>query len=297
VPSPNGNNNNRPPRTNQQTPKVQGNNKDWKWFDGDLNEYYNSLEKDIQRDPNKVDSYAVHRWMGPKRSTQEQYNILNEAFARYMPVQSHLKVLDGGCGLGAGLMWMEEHHPHWDLRGYTISEEQHRFIETKLPQHKFKTNLRSFNELEAGSQYDIIFSIEAFIHSTNISQTIQQWSDHLNPGGIICIIDDFVASDITDKTDAGMQEFAKSWLANSLFTPSDLRSVGQKFGLEVAENRDLTKEYRIIELNYRNQKPNIHPFGGRTHQGWMGSKWRQRLTVEGKLTYNLMVLQKAAADA
>jgi SAM-dependent methyltransferase len=81
-------------------------------------------------------------------------------------------------------------------------------------------------------------------------------------------------------------------LANTLVTPTELGAIGQKLGLELVENRDLGTQYRIVELNYKNKKPDIKPFGGRTHQGWMGSKWRQRLTVEGKLTYNMIVLQK-----
>lgn len=34
---------------------------DWKWYDGNLNEYYNKLERDehAKRDPNKITSYAV----------------------------------------------------------------------------------------------------------------------------------------------------------------------------------------------------------------------------------------------
>ena len=138
-----------------------------------------------------------------------------------------------------------------------------------------------------------MYSIEALIHSPNTKKTIEGWSKHLAPGGIIVVIDDFVSRG-ADKNEEGIQEFAKSWLANSLFTPAELGTIGREFGLKVIENRDLDAEYRIIELNYRNKKPDIQPFGGRTHQGWMGSKWRQRLTVEGKLTYNLVIYRSRA---
>jgi len=43
----------------------------WKWYDGDLNRYYNDFEKDIKRNPKDVNSYAVHRWLGKDRSTKE----------------------------------------------------------------------------------------------------------------------------------------------------------------------------------------------------------------------------------
>jgi cyclopropane fatty-acyl-phospholipid synthase-like methyltransferase/SAM-dependent methyltransferase len=263
---------------------------DWTWFDGDLNAYYNNLEKDHNRNPEKISSYAVHRWMGQKRSTEEHYHLLDSAITKYHErSDSALRVFDGGCGLGSGLMWMELKHPNWALTGHTVSEEQYKFISTKLPAHKFQVNLRSYNELD--DNFDFMYSIEALIHSPNVTETFQEWASHLNDGGVIAIIDDFLSM-TASKLDDEVVAFAKSWLANSLFTTVELVDIGVKFGLEVVEIRDLGEEYQINELNYKNKMPDITPDKGRTHQGWMGSKWRQRLTLEGKITYNMVILQK-----
>jgi SAM-dependent methyltransferase len=267
-------------------------NEGWKWFDGDLNAYYNSLEKDEQRDPKNVGSYAIHRWLGPNRTTEEHYRLVHSTAERYLPMpESNLKVLDGGCGLGSGLMWMENRVPQWDLTGYTVSDEQYKFITQSLPPHKFHARLQSYNDLDVGSQFDFIYSIEALIHSDDMASTLKIWTHHLAPGGIITIIDDFLAPG-EDRSTEDMQSFAKSWIANSLVTIDDLRAMADRLGLDVVENRDLLAEYDIIRVNYKNRKPNIQPFGGRTHQGWMGSKWRQRLTVEGRILYNMIVLKK-----
>jgi hypothetical protein len=91
------------------------------------------------------------------------------------------------------------------------------------------------------------------------------------------LIDDFLASGI-DKTSTDIVDFAKSWLANSLVTIEELTSMTKPMGLELVEDSDLVEAYKIIENNYKNKKPDVRPVGGRTHQGWMGSKWRQRLT-------------------
>lgn len=271
----------------------KGGDKQWQWFNGDLNAYYNSLEKDHNRDPNKISDYAIHRWLGQNRSTEQQYLLLNEAAMSFMDPSNAadpVHVLDGGCGLGSGLMWMEQQHPSWKLEGYTVSEDQYSFIE-KLPKHNFKVHLQSYDDLDPNSKYDFIYSIEALIHSPNATRTIEIWASHLNPGGVMAILDDFVVHDQDKQTD-DMQDFAKSWLANSLYTTTDLGKLGKLLGMEVVQNRDLVQEFDIIGLNYRNIKPEIHPFGGRVHQGWMGSKWRQRLTVEGKIKYNLLVMKK-----
>ena len=57
-------------------------------------------------------------------------------------------------------------------------------------------------------------------------------------------------------------------------------------------DRDLGSEYQIIKRNYRNKSPNLRDEQGRVHQGWLGSKVRQKLMVEGKISYRMIVLQK-----
>jgi SAM-dependent methyltransferase len=276
---------------------LEDTNEEWKWFNGDLNAYYNSLTTDEnhKRNPNKVSTYAVHRWLTSPENTEEHYKLLYGAMERHLSADTlnkkPLNVLDAGCGLGAGLMWMEQKAPHWKLTGYTISEEQHKFITRTLPSHRFQARLQTFNDLKDENELDVIYSIEALIHSEDINTTLNEWAQHLVPGGLIVLIDDFLASGI-DKTSTDIVDFAKSWLANSLVTIEELTSMTKPMGLELVEDSDLVEAYKIIENNYKNKKPDVRPVGGRTHQGWMGSKWRQRLTVEGQLKYNLVVLKK-----
>lgn len=279
---------------------------DWRFFNGDLNTYYNELEMDIKRNPKQIGDYAVHRWMGPKRSKVEQNQIMHDAAHRHLPLDaqttaasSKLQVLDAGCGLGSGLMWMEQNEPEWDLTGHTISKGQIQFIDEKIPEHKFRVNLRSYDDLDDNRNYNFIYSIEAFIHSPSAEATLKEWSDHLSEGGIIAIIDDFVETGVDPKGDEQFDNFAKSWLANVLLTTTELGELAEKFGLHVIEDRDLKTEYRINELNYRNKKPDVevetnkHAVNGKkTHQGWMGAQWRRHLMIEGKLTYHLLVLRK-----
>ena len=273
---------------------------DWKWYEGDVNAYYNELEKDIKRDPSKIDKYAVHRWMGPSHSTKIHYELLLQSIVKYTGrirpngIQN-LNALDAGCGLGSALMFMEQNNPTWTLSGRTLSEEQVNFVTTKVPAHKFTVELGSYNELPVGAIYDAIYSIEAMIHSTDIHATLRAWANHLHPEhGAIVVIDDFLMPG-ANKDELEMQLFAKGWMANSFYTVTELNNIARKYGLELVESRDLLAEYRVIELNYRNQAPNLAPDGSKTHQGWMGSKWRHKLTVEGKIAYNMVVFQKMGA--
>jgi len=278
--------------------KKKNTSKKWRFFNGDMNAYYNELEKDIKRNPKSIGDYAVHRWMGPQRSKVEHYKLVHDAFVA-ASTQKVPKVLDAGCGLGSGLMWMEQTEPNWNLLGHTISKDQLKFIDTKIPEHKFRVNLRSYNDIEDGETFDLIYSIEAFIHTPDVKATVKEWASQLNEGGIIVIIDDFIQNANVNKDDEKITKFAQSWLANVLLTTSELDELGQQFGLTVIQDRDLKTEYRINELNYQNKKPKIEVEqnsdavnGKKTHQGWMGAQWRRHLMLEDKLTYHMLVFQK-----
>jgi len=263
---------------------------DWKWYDGNLTLYYNDLEKDHNRNPNDMSKYAVHRWMGEKRSTLIHYELIHGSLTRYGKARQ--TVLDAGCGLGSALMWMEQREPTWTLQGRTISDEQLQFIEQKLPQHKFQVQLQSYDELnDDETPFDAIYSIEAMIHSTDIAKTLSVWARHLAADGTIVIIDDFLSPGV-NRDEPDVEFFSKSWLANSLVTTVELSAIARRSGLELVESRDLLAEYRIVELNYRNSIPKMDPDANKNHQGWMGSKLRQKLTVEGKLGYNMVVFKK-----
>ena len=63
-------------------------------------------------------------------------------------IEKSLLVVDAGCGLGAGLTWLERAEPSWKFLGYTISSSQQDWIQTHLNNHKFQTKLQSFDEIQ-----------------------------------------------------------------------------------------------------------------------------------------------------
>jgi 2-polyprenyl-3-methyl-5-hydroxy-6-metoxy-1,4-benzoquinol methylase len=282
------------------TATATANVEEWKWFHGDVNQFYNELEKDHKRDPNKIADYAVHRWMGTDRSTTHHYEILYESIQRYTGRSfgmQNLTVLDAGCGLGSTMKWMEEIEPSWHIIGHTLSNEQVKFIDSELPPHKFQVALKSFDDLETDSVYDVIYSIEAMIHSVDIQKTLKAWAEHLNPKhGSLIIIDDFLMpSAAAERNTTEIQLFQRGWMANTLYTVTELNNISRRYGLELVESRDVLAEFRVVELNYRNKVPPLSVEGTRSHQGWIGSKFRHKLTVEGKIGYFMLVFRRRGA--
>ncbi len=292
--------------------KEEEEQQNWKWFDGNIGEYYDKLERDehAKRNPNVITSYAVHRWMGRQRKTLDHYILIRKAIyemvlGRLPPPGEEvnptgedsypLRVFDGGCGLGAGLMWFEQHERTWSMTGHTISQEQYTWITKDLPKHKFNVRLLTYDkplgENEADDKYHAIYSIEASIHSPNLPNTIGAWSDALEPGGVVVIIDDFLSVGIS-RDDPDVDLFAKSWIANSVHSTTELADMAEKSNMALVQDRDLGSQYHIAKLNYRNTAPKLRDEQGRIHQGWLGSKARQKLFLDGKITYRMIVLQK-----
>mmetsp|Transcript_337 Transcript_337/g.717 ORF Transcript_337/g.717 Transcript_337/m.717 type:complete len:694 (-) Transcript_337:28-2109(-) len=297
-------------KSEKQTPVKEDNitEKDWKWFDGNLNEYYNKLERDEheKRDPNVITSYAVHRWMGPEKKTLTHYQLVREAIyehvIRRFPPSAEtvagdgvaLRVFDAGCGLGAGLMWFEQHEPSWELVGHTISEDQYNWIVNDLPEHRFTAYLRTYDEpLGDGGivTFNAIYSIEAAIHSPNLKISLTAWSKALSPGGVIVIVDDFLSVG-TSRDDPDVDLFTRAWLANAVHTTTEISHWADELDMTLVRDRDLGSEFQIVKRNYRNKVPELKDEKGRVHQAWLGSKARQRLTVHGKISYRLIVLRK-----
>lgn len=295
----------------QETPNGDSGEKDWTWYDGDINKYYNKLEQDehAKRDPSRITSYAVHRWMGPDHSTMVHYELVREAIydvvlgERAPPPPatassaSGLRVFDAGCGLGAGLMWFEQNEPGWELVGHTISEEQHKWIANDLPRHRFEAKLRTYDEpLGDGDvpPFHAVYSLEAAVHSPNLKASLQAWSRALLPGGVIVIVDDFLSVGVP-RDDPDVDLFARSWIANAVHTTTEISSWADQMGMTLVRDRDLGSEFQIIKRNYRNKAPVLRDEQGRAHQGWLGSKVRQKLMVEGKITYRLIAIQKKGA--
>jgi len=210
-----------------------------------------------------------------------------------------IRAFDAGCGLGAGLMWFEQHEPNWDLVGHTISEEQHKWIIKDLPAHKFQARLRSYDEPVEGDKdelFNAVYSIEAAIHSPDLKHSLEAWSKALLPGGVIVIIDDFLSVGVS-RDDPDVNLFDRSWMANAIHTTVEISNWADGMGMTLVRDRDLGSEFQIIKRNYRNKVPELRDEHGRVHQGWLGSKVRQKLMVEGKISYRLIVLQKKGAAA
>ena len=85
----------------------------------------------------------------------EHYRVIYEAIGPYIDRRD--RVLDAGCGIGAGLMWFSEKDPSLRMVGYTISSSQYKYIKSVVgtqgksgggaQRYNFEAYLRSYDDL------------------------------------------------------------------------------------------------------------------------------------------------------
>ena len=183
-----------------------------KWFSGNVGAYYDSLEQDIRRSPTRQKSLATHRWLGANHSTLVHYELIHGALLSHVGTSTprrDLRVADAGCGVGGALVWFEAAEPGWTLQGFTLSAKQHHYATKELPRHKFEVSLKSYDDLEG--EYDAIYSIEALVHTPSLKATFAKWSEHLRPGGVVVLIDDYYAAGAEQSAPEKTELFRQAW--------------------------------------------------------------------------------------
>lgn len=226
---------------------------------GTLAQYYDDLTRDEagRRDPSKTSTLAVHRVLGPpgNRSADTHFALVRAALVDAPAVRAapdgRAVLLDAGCGIGAGLVYLEARQPRWELHGVTLSPAQLHYIETGLRPHRFSARLGSYDELDALPRLDGIYCVEALVHSPDLSATLASWARKLAPGGAVVVIDDFLAERAAAAASgAAIGAYRELWMANTVVTVAQLAARAELVGLRIASDRDIGAEYDVLRWNY-----------------------------------------------
>ena len=244
-------------------------------------------------DGKTVSPLAVHRSV---RGVSYQYRLIDDLAKKFLDSKrwsGSANILDAGCGLGAGAMWMKRKHPGWSVTGVSLSPVQVNFAKAEFAKY-VSISLRSYNDLEKQSKYDLIYSIEALVHSPSIEETLKVWADHLNPGGVVVLVDDYLAEGVDVTKDVDAKGFKHYWVLPSLITFQQLRAVAATAGLVVDTDSVVDMSDDVNALTYGDKGP--WPPNPRRkdfcHRGMIGGHHRQRLATTGRLRYLAVAIHK-----
>jgi cyclopropane fatty-acyl-phospholipid synthase-like methyltransferase len=256
---------------------------------------------------------AIHRgvWMPGVTNTAEAGDMVNrlvvERLSDQVPAREG-RVLDLGCGVGATVVRMAK---AIDARvtGVTISRVQAEIAERRLAAEELTERCHiicdDFAQLPAEPRYHAMVAIESMVHSPSLAELISSLAARLHSGGRLILCDDWM----TDK-DRGLparerclDQFRAGWRIGSLHTVPELADMGQRAGLRLIEDLDLTPYLRLgrprdrvidMVVGATGALPRVHdrlvetPFwanmiGGSALQAGLSRRW---------IEYRLLVLER-----
>jgi cyclopropane fatty-acyl-phospholipid synthase-like methyltransferase len=201
------------------------------------------------------ESNTIHRavWGEGVRSRVEAFQYLDRLILRELRLLSDsfpapLHVLDLGCGIGASLMFLASNS---SIRGtgVTLSGVQATFAARHI-QHAgladrvecLEGNFLQLPTTIAPAQ--LAFSIEAFVHSPDPERYFASTAEHIVPGGLLIVCDDFLSgraeTRLSRRERRMLDEVRTGWLAPSLVTLARANACASRLGYRQLKNVDLT---------------------------------------------------------
>jgi cyclopropane fatty-acyl-phospholipid synthase-like methyltransferase len=199
---------------------------------------------------------SIHRavW-GPGVTTRpEAFHHVDELILAALPAGvAEPRVVDLGCGLGASLMYLAGRAP---IRGegLTISPRQAEGATRLLAGAGLgdRVRCREGNYLDVPEELhgtaNLVFSIEAFLHSPDAAGYFREAARVLRPGGRLLVCDDFLtarAPSAPPREARRLEAFRDGWRVGSLLTVEQVREAAAGHGLELTGDVDLTPHLEL----------------------------------------------------
>lgn len=181
--------------------------------------------------------------------------ILNEAFNIKHLAQDELHVADFGCGVGASLFYLAD-NPSLAFMGVglTISPVQARFAQNETHQrklnHKYSFVLGDFLTPALTNEFDLVFSIESFAHTSQPEAYFRAVSHVLKPGGRLVICDDYLSSNEDHFTLSSIMKdilevYQWGWGVPGVWSTRHVANLAEQVNLQLISNRNLTPYLKL----------------------------------------------------
>lgn len=217
----------------------------------------------------------------------------------------YLRALDLGCGVGASLFYLAERFTRsfWGA-GVTISPVQARLAHARSVQREISARCvfldADFEVLPFTADFDAVFGIESFAHSSHPDEFFWSASRSLKPNGWLVICDDVLTPQgaaARANGDPWLDLFQWGWRVPSILLESDLLSLAAAAGFTLRRARDLTGGLRgralpgwLVRLWARGLRARME--GSPYWRSVLGGQAQQHAYRCGWLSYRYLVFEK-----
>jgi cyclopropane fatty-acyl-phospholipid synthase-like methyltransferase len=267
--------------------------------------YYDRNTHLFLRYGSSPETQTIHRSLWPQGITHidqalavSNKLVLEEARALHSNL-GHLRFADLGCGVGATLFHVLSGLPApTQAIGLTLSPVQAHIASGAghslgLPAHILEAD---FHHIPLAGGFDLVYSIEAFIHAQHPDQYLREAARLLQPGGRLVMLDDFLATSDAKAAD-WLDAYRTGWFVPHIQTVEGITATALGLGLTLSENRNLTPQLRLrnlpdglarLILNIGRRLPQDHPIV----PSMLGSMALQQCLHAGWIEYRWLVFEK-----
>ena len=256
------------------------------------------------------ESKNIHRlvWADGVKTDAEAMNYVNKLILDEIgtiPFAKDTNLMDLGCDVGAPIFYLAEKYPNAHYTGISISSVQIQ-IATEL-KNKTESNCSctfieaDFHKLPTLPKQDIIFLVEAFVHSNNPKKLFEEISTNLKPGGKLIICDDFRANRkhkfSKTKEVQVLKNYISGWHAGSLLSANKVEELALASGMKLTENRNLTQYLNLWTIRDRFAHISLFfykllPFKSIYMESIKGGDALQLALMKGLINYRFLVFTK-----
>ena len=216
-----------------------------------------------------------------------------------------LNILDLGCGVGAPIFYLAESmEKETKFTGISISEVQIEYARKFHEQAHAGVNCEfieaDFHNLPDIPAQDVIYLVEAFIHSHDPDKLLHGIQKHLKPGGKLIICDDFLAENdnVSAHSQKLLNDYTQGWHVGTLWEVTKLKSNAENHGLTLSKNTDLTPYLNLWTLRDKMAHFFLYfykllPVKSTYWESIRGGDALQKCLMKGLIDYRFLVFTKS----
>lgn len=170
---------------------------------------------------------------------------MNEVLAERAPLSEGMRVLDAGCGVGGGSIWLAEHYPV-QIEGVTLAQSQveraRRYAQERGVAERVSFSVQDYCHTSFPDAYfDRIWAVESLCHAPDKKAFAREAYRLLKPGGYVLVADFFrSAENLTPAGEEGLHAWLETWAVPDLVTIPGLAQAFEEVSLGVVSAEDDT---------------------------------------------------------
>lgn len=270
----------------------------------DVRAYYDKNTPLFLRYGSSPETQTIHRSLWPQgvRSLEKALAVSNDLVLEQVRALGlpHPRILDLGCGVGATLFHVLSGLDAGSGVGVTLSAIQAHIAQSTRQSLSFSNSAflqGDFHHVPLKGSFDLVYSIEAFVHAQQPEQYLQEAARLLKPGGRLVFLDDFHLSPDSDYAQSWLKAYKDGWYVPNLQTADQVIDAARTVGLTLHETKPLTPQLRLRALPdllarfvlwLGNKLPHDHPIV----PSMLGSIALQQCLKAGWIEYRWLVFEK-----